>query len=291
MIKFNFEEQFGKDKNWSDDLLPADFTDTLKSFYPLFYKTGSDTPDYDAIREELKKLCSIKQSTEKRPKQARELIKNLFRIPYKCINDTECKQSVVLNTLKDSFGHRIIAHGVEEAKGGLSNILLMLVSNKVLAVGSNWGAFLDGPPNASPLCHGPYYLIYSTQDQSPLSNPSFSSIEYILVPFPQHIELLREKVESMAAVNLVTKREQKVFFDRLIDYQGFLNLLNNPELEQEPDQDLNEKKKRKRKTADTYAADEAVLFLKDFNPNLRNQPVLPLEDTHRASKRIRRKMA
>ncbi len=236
MLDFNFETLFAKRSHWTDDLTPDDVTAMLKSFYPSFYQEDSDALDYGVIREELKKVTSPKHLTVGRPKQARELIKNLFRIPYKCIKETECKKSFVLDSLKNSYGHDIIAHGVEEAKGGLSNILLMLMSNKVLAASTNWGAFLDGLPNISPLCHGPYYLIYSTQGKSPPSNPDFSSIEYILVPFPEHVELLREKIASMVDLNLVLQTEQDGFLEKLIDYQGFLNLLKSLEATQELEQ-------------------------------------------------------
>lgn len=216
----SFNDFYTKNTNWMDD--PAfSVLDTLRSFYGEFFK--GQLPDYNNIREI---LVSAKGLKDQKPSKAKELFKSLFKMPYK---NTRTIDTDELSLIESQFGARIIAHGVEEAKGGMYNLLLMCVADKVWAPSAYWGPFVSGLPNVSPLSHGPYYLIYkmpTINETAPIpNNPKLSNIARILLPFGENRSILIEKLDEMVQKELITESAKDNFVSKLITYAEFLEQL------------------------------------------------------------------
>ena len=222
-----FNNFYEENINWIDDC--DNFIEVLRDFYPVYF--NGDNPDYNKIKEDI-----LVPYTKKPNNKAHEAFKSLFKIPY--ISTTTIKSDDLDNIVKE-FGAGIIAHGVEEMKGGMYNLLLMCISNQVRVPSSFWGAFVSGMPNISPVGHGPYYLIYSTPfvntSSSPRTNATFSDIAHILVPFKENKEILIDKLEAMIKVNLITPESKAMFINKLVTYQELIcDLRVQPTIEKIP---------------------------------------------------------
>jgi hypothetical protein len=222
----NFSECYQPNENWMDEP-GVEPLKVLRDFYPQYFI--GDQPDYTQLKANV--LTDSK---------AKELFKGLFKLPFKSIKPIHSDH---LDDIVRLFGPEITAHGVEDMKGGLYNLLLMCISNKVLAPSGSWGPFVKSLPNISPLSHGPYFLIYSSpllaNGKSP-HNPLFDEISYILIPFGEQRQILADKLRYMVAVDLITDTKRDAFMLKLLTYNEFLNKLTPMEIQGDP---------RKRKSA------------------------------------------
>lgn len=210
-----FASFFEENINWMNDSEMNPMA-TLKAFYPIYFH--GDSIDYEKMRADI-----LIPYTKKSNNKAHELFKCLFKMPFKAIKSVNTDD---LLHIESEFGAGITAHGVEESKGGMYNLLLMCISNQVRVPSNYWGALISGQPNISPLSHGPYYLIYSLPFAStsaiPRNNAYLSDIARILVPFPENKEILTCKLEEMVAVGLITPESKKMFTDKLVTYSELL---------------------------------------------------------------------
>lgn len=200
--------------------------------YQHFFKADACTPDYEALKTQLHTLRTKRDLSGSMP--AIEVLKNIYRFPVKCSHFDDLKQHPALQALSEQKGQDILAHGVSEQKGGLLNLLMMCISGQVIANGM-WGALREGMPNMSPMCHGPYYIIYSTQGNIPKTNVSLSEVEYILVPFKEVRTLLNDTLNRMHDDGLIGQEQMSQFLEKLIDYDTFSKTLAiNPLLSPSP---------------------------------------------------------
>jgi hypothetical protein len=215
-----FNDFFQPNNNWMD-LYGTDYLSFLTSFYPIYFQ--GDAPDYEKIKADILIPYAIKGDNK-----AHELFKNLFKMPSV---STKTIVTDDLEHIESEFGATIQAHGVEEQKGGMYNLLLMCISNQIRVPSCNWGAFISGSPNISPVGHGPYYLIYSmpgiNQSSVPKNNANLSDIARIVVPFPENKDILKDKLEQMIQVNLIDSQAKDMFIDKLVTYQEFLSQLRS----------------------------------------------------------------
>jgi hypothetical protein len=211
-----FNNFYEKNVNWMDD---SDINPiaTLQSFYPIYFQ--GDIPDYEKIKTDI----SLPHTNNANNK-AHDLFKSLFKMPYKNIATVSTDD---LEHLESEFGTEINAHGVEEEKGGMYNLLLMCISNQVRVPSSYWGFFVSGMPDISPVGHGPYYLIYSmpfvNKASIPGNNVNLSDVARILVPFSENKEILTDKLDAMVKVNLINPESKTMFINKLVTYQELLN--------------------------------------------------------------------
>lgn len=212
-----YPEYFMANDNWLCDF--PDPTPHLQMFYPEFFR--GNHVNHDLLIEMLSKL-----SYQRNPllKKAREMFKAIFNLEYKCIpgKSDRLSSTDVISKISKIYGHNISAHGVEEQKGGIYSILLMCVSGYIVSRLEHWGSFKNGPPMISPLCHGPYYIIYSTKGEMPARHPtSLLEAEYILVPFKENVETIKQKLNEIVKIGYISHEKQKLYATKLIDYQSF----------------------------------------------------------------------
>ena len=219
------------DNNWMDTCY---LLCHLKERYPAYFMADSVNPDFLKIKTKivanttpvLEVDHSIRQHQirllKNEARDAEELFRSLFRIPYKSLHTIETND---LTKIVKYFGSGIIAHGVEEAKGGMRNLLLMCISDKVRAPNLFWGYFVYGLPDISPLSHGPYYLIYQMPSNINIykfpHNPALTEVARILVPFDENKKMLIEKLDEMIEKDLITDKRKNVFVEKLVTYSEF----------------------------------------------------------------------
>lgn len=217
-----YEENF----NWQNEP-DVDFDAMLKSFYPEYFIAGQ--LDQAKLRED---LLLTDRRDEKLASRAREVFKNVYKLNYKLRPESSSFESSLVIQKIISQGYRIMAHGVEEAKGGMYNLLMMCIANKILAPSCYWGFFIPGLPNISPVSHGPYYIIYTTRARPEQDFPNFpvlEDVEKIVVPFRENCYILCEMLDKMMLDGLCSAKECEIFLEKLIDYREFARYLNHNE--------------------------------------------------------------
>ena len=214
--KLEFKNFFSiSSEHWMEDKA-IDVHSVLSSMYSAYY-TGKN-PNY----------VKLKTGIINNVSKAKELFKSLFRIPTELNNQgSRLASSPVLKEISQHYGEHIVAHGVEAMKGGMYNLLLMAISNRINVPSTNWGYFQEGMPNISPLCHGPYFIIYTIDKENPLwpALPTIEQIEYILLPFSENIDILKTSSANLLTHRLIDQDQHDLFCSKLIDYESFLSLL------------------------------------------------------------------
>lgn len=216
--KIKFTDFYEPNINWMDEP-EINVLEMLKSYYLSYFQ--DNTCNYERIKTDI-----LESKKAKPTNKAHELFKALFKMPYKTIGSVVTPDLI---QIEEEFGEEIFAHGVEEQKGGMYNLLLMCISNQVRVPSEYWGTFVRGLPNISPVGHGPYYLIYTMPSVNQLvpqpHNPQLSDVARILVPFSENSTILIDKLEAMVAVNLITQEAKRMFIEKLVTYKEFLNEL------------------------------------------------------------------
>lgn len=160
---------------------------------------------------------------KKSSNKAHEIFKSLFKIHFQTVTRVETAD---LANIVSEFGKAIIAHGVEEEKGGMYSLLLMSISNQVRVPSVSWANFIAGSASLSPLAHGPYFLIYSMPTVNQLELPRrdypLSEVARILVPFAENKDILNHLLDEMVKVSLITPESKLSFQEKLITYEEFL---------------------------------------------------------------------
>ncbi|VEG92265.1 hypothetical protein [Legionella spiritensis] len=207
-MPFNsFSDFYKPNQNWMD-LDGVDVKTTLTSKYPGYYDENHEV-----------NMPELLNGIIGQEKKAKELFKSLFKMPYKGSFTSRLTSLPPLQSIIDKYGSEILAHGVEEMKGGQYNLLMMAVTGDIKINQAGWGKFQPGLPNISPVQHGPYYIIYSIGNSSVSpSYPKIGDIEHILVPFKENIEILIAHITKMETEGLVTSLQKDIFIDKLISY-------------------------------------------------------------------------
>ncbi len=169
------------------------------------------------------------------PSKARDLCKELLNMDWKPKVKLNVQNTENFTRLKENYGHRILAHGVEDGKGGVSSIVMMCITGKVQAISSYWGALVDGYPNISPVPHGPYFIIYdinlSSEAGSP-NNPSCDKITYVLVPCLEVANSLKEKLEEARKLGFIDQRTLEKFQSKIVTYDDLYEICSRRDLEE-----------------------------------------------------------
>lgn len=161
--------------------------------------------------------------------KTKDLLKTLYRLSIEPThvqsphNNNPCFDDICAR-----FGSKIIAHGVEEAKGGMLNLLLMAITGQVKIDRMGWGKLIDGPPELSPLPHGPYYIISSINGGACPDKPSIDEIAYVLVPFQENVDIIEAKLTEFVDDSLLSAEDKELFVAKLISYKKFYNHLCSP---------------------------------------------------------------
>ncbi len=244
----------------------------IQSQYPMFFKDG--TLNAAALKDALSSSDNSPKARSLR-KKAIDTVKSLYVADFKLVSggSSALLKSESIAKIKQ-HGERIISRGVEEAKGGIANLLLIAIAGKVTVPAESWGLFVDGPPDISPLCHGPYYLIASTMsNQEDLTKDlNFAEVRYVLVPFPEQVEELTIKATKLQEQGLMSPEQATVFCKKLIDYQSFsLTLAEQAELQ---------KGKPRRPKAQSPSSKRLPLSLKELldTPSSPDSPQEPSSD-------------
>lgn len=217
-MSLHYADFYEHNENWLDWL--PNPVDAIIQTYPAFFQGMTlNRHTFKAV------LLSKKDPLHTK---SQDLFKALFKMPKRLIPQKTHQLSFceTLQSVSYRFGHHIIAHGVEEQKGGLYNLLLMCVSSTITVPSQSWGRFIDGMPNISPRGHGPYYIIHSTHPgQHPTNNQSLLTIAYIVVPFKENIDHLSQTIAKMEQFGLIDARQRTHFINKLIDYDAFAHVL------------------------------------------------------------------
>jgi hypothetical protein len=252
MLRINMPNDFNYFYKENDSWLTYDPNplQTLRRLYPEYFHADEQARvDYSIIKQALLDPRDTAQQ-----KTARQMFLNLFSMPH--VNSYSHISTPALNQIEKSFGVQIMAHGVEEAKGGMRTLLIMALSNQVKSPAVHFGAFVSGPPNISPLSHGPYYLIYSMPSAVKTTYPdypAFTDIAKVLVPFDENKIMLTEKLNEMHRHDLISTEKRDIFINKLVTYDAFLAHLKalTPDIS---------KKRRSADSAQASALTELSLF-------------------------------
>ena len=150
-------------------------------------------------------------------------MKELFKFEYK---DNSGLSLQLINSIyemnEDKMG-LLYAHGVEETKGGLGNILSMFISKTVFTPTYHCSSFSPGLPNISPMNHGPYYLVKIEPLQH--NNPSIDDIDFVLLPFQENIDDLKAQCTKAVLLGLLDQQDSQRYLGRCITYEQFEDCL------------------------------------------------------------------
>jgi|GEM_PF-5505982 len=224
---FSFEEYFVPTENWMDDPMVKNPMQFLASMYPKYF--GEKGIKYDLLLEHIKAKRTDKESSTNWH-NARELFINLFRFEFRPNPEPgrsyRCMEN--FNLIINNHGPNLMAHGVEDVKGGMHNLLMMCICDCVRVPSSGWGSLVDigGAPNLSPESHGPYFIIASTYGGNAPDNPSINHIEYILLPFQENIDDLKKQLEAVKKCGMITTQQQEAFEAKLISYEALNTVLD-----------------------------------------------------------------
>lgn len=207
--EFTFAAWYEDADHWFDS--EDDVLDKLAGWYSGYFT-------YDKQID----FGKLKQGLIAGEHKARELFKNLFAMPKRLSYHIDFVSH--LEPFCDTYGAYIIAHGVEQPKGGLRNLLMMAVADKVDIPSVSWGCFQLGQPNISPVGHGPYYVVsaISADDESRHPNrPTIAEIAYIVVPFPEVRDMLFEQLDRVVEHGLLSQGQASEFKAKVKSYDEF----------------------------------------------------------------------
>lgn len=256
----SFEDCFKPKTSWMD-YEGVNVQATLISHYSDFYDLNTQNLIPVALCRRLQNLNCVDKKISREDKKAVELFKELSRFPYTNARARSCIEHPDLQRIISEFGSRILAHGVEEAKGGICNLLMMALSGKVLIPTAYWGPLTPGPANISPLCHGPFFVVHSidaeTTGKELRNKQPFESIDCILLPFEEvKVEVLK-LVQKLLDIGLFDSTVANTFESKLKTYDEYyqeLLLHHRPQAliisssPRSPTKNDNEKEEKKRKT-------------------------------------------
>jgi hypothetical protein len=211
-------------KNWLDYFSPEIQKLQIRLTYPEFFYGSELNLAY--TQAELKRRPSRKE----KPSKIRDMIIARYKFAVSADDSYYASLSDYLYRLPRRYSLHVIAHGVEQAKGGLGTLLMICLSGEVRVSALSWGPLQDGPPNMSPLRHGPYYIIASTQRgvEKNLNTSKLLDMEHILVPYPENVKMLSEKLDALVEDKLLGLEACKAYKAKLIDYKKFADKLGVP---------------------------------------------------------------
>jgi len=184
----------------------------IESFYPLFFKEGKID-----VEEIIKKLKEPKKDHKQH--KAREVIKNVFRFANSFVHDKTISNIDIFQQLSKNYGANLVAHGVEESKGGLVNILLMCISGSVTVNNTSWAKLQDGPPGISPIPHGPYFIISKNEEIT--KQQTIEDISKILLPCQENVKQLTVKLQEAQNMGLIDQDTNNVISKKIISVTKF----------------------------------------------------------------------
>jgi hypothetical protein len=197
---------------------PAVPIEFIESFYPIFF-CGKGKIQFKKITMALKE----KKKDDKQLHQAKEVIKNVFRFANTFVYNKTISNIYIFQQLSKKYGANLAAHGVEESKGGLVNILLICISGSVTVNNSNWGKLQDGPPNISPIPHGPYFIISKNKEIT--KQQTIKDISKILLPCQENVKQFKEKLQEAQDAELITQEINDECTKKTTSVTEFFNAL------------------------------------------------------------------
>ena len=127
----------------------------------------------------------------------------------------------------------LAAHGVEEAKGGMRNMLNIMLEGEVRF--GQTGPLAKGNPQFFAGDHGPYYVVLDESKRvfrkaddplfrySPTTFPEDAHVAYI-IPLEQDRELVSRALDEAVNKNLITAAERDAILSKTITYDDYLRL-------------------------------------------------------------------
>lgn len=230
-MSLQYADFYEANENWLDWSPNTEIA--IKTTYPEFFHGGQ----YLDLRLFREWICCTRPIQNPLKTKSKDLFKALFKMPNRLIPDkiNTLSYCTILNDISKRYGANITAHGVEEQKGGMYNLLLMCIVGCVTVPAQSWGCFLPNMPNISPRGHGPYYIIHSTKPGPRLiKNQPLEEVDFILVPFKENISHLLVALKKMTKFKLITSKQEVNFKDKLVDYETFLAKLSSPNLRKRP---------------------------------------------------------
>lgn len=224
-----FEDCYRVKESWMDEVPnPMAF---LASMYSMYFVNHNTNPsvNFERLLQGIK-IKPVNSQCTKALHDAREVFTNIFRLRYQA-NPEPGRHYSSIQTYQDliqNHGENLMAHGVEEAKGGMYNLLMMCICDCVQVPERGWGSLVNigGAPNLSPESHGPYFIIASTHGDDAPHRPSISQIEYVLLPFRENIDDLKEQLARVREHGMITEEQQEAFEAKLISYEALNELLD-----------------------------------------------------------------
>jgi hypothetical protein len=213
-LKNTFDTCYNQKKSWLEDYPRHQHQQVLKGYFSDYFT--NDEVDYQKLKNGL--LKNYAHKTTKSLNKSTEALKILFHHGYQAHSNEIHTED--LDEIIENHGGEILAHGVEEAKGGMYNLLSMCVTNKVTVQSMYWGPIIEGAPDISALSHGPYYIIFSTP-MTPQKNPNYPTLDeipYILVPFEENKVILESRLNEMVSLNMIEENSKDVFMSKLKTY-------------------------------------------------------------------------
>lgn len=223
-----FAALFRTNKHWLTTCSKKEVMSWLYSSFKNYF-TNTMKINYNKLHIDIRSISTAKQLKDKDKNQCVKLFKELYRMPYRC--EDGFSQVATLKKIVQKSGKVIIGHGIEESKGGLVNLLLMMVNGHVLTDTSNWGPLTNASSEISALNHGPYFLIYSIRGEYPSCQKiDLKKIEYIILPFEENIEMVKEQINKIKSKSLVDTTMADSIVKKLRSYQSLLDELQNKNL-------------------------------------------------------------
>ena len=227
-----FKDYFEKKLSWIDELSPEQVQLILRTRYSEFFSESIEKEhcfNVQTVKAALSNLNANRRGSSafKAAQRASEVIKEHFRIQWKLKATKNIQSTEGFLKLKTKYGQYITAHGVEEAKGGLLNVVLMCISGTVRAPNDYWGALVDGPPRISPVPHGPYFVVHniaSKAEQPEPNYPKIYDIQYVLVPCTEVANILKETLNQVAQHGLIASEELNVFKQKIVIYDELFGI-------------------------------------------------------------------
>lgn len=152
-----------------------------------------------------------------------DLFSNFKLLMQKLPPDIQELQNTLLEKGFNSF---YCVHGIENAKGGIRNLLNIMIEGVLRAPYS--GGLNDGPSDIAAGPHGPYYVVLNPAYDSVVSKRCFLWKERaqvaFLVPQAEDRQFLEKGLSLAVERGYITEREKKRALAKVITYQEFVEL-------------------------------------------------------------------
>ncbi len=142
-------------------------------------------------------------------------IENTIKTKELTLNPTEKElQSLLLKR-----GENLFAQGVEEEKGGITNLINIQLEGEVRY--GYEGTLSSGDPTFFAGSHGPYYVVFEKKASTFVDNGIFhpdSEIAAFIVPGERHRKVITDALDEAVKKGMISVEEQSSILKRVITY-------------------------------------------------------------------------